>query len=118
MCFHGQAYRNPHHPMNKYGRFQLVLMYAHQSLLTKISILQERRLEDFQGAKSRMSSFCVNYCSDEEIEDMLSHRIELEETMILNKPIPDKVSYLRKYQIELLHKFSIRFYLVFSEDIL
>ena len=74
---------------------------------------------DFQGAKSRMSSFCVNYCSDEEIEDMLSHRIELEETMILNKPIPDKVSYLRIYQIELLHNFCLeRFHLVFSEDIL
>lgn len=45
---------------------------------------------DFNGTKSRMSSFCVNYCSDEEIEDMLSQRIELEEDL-LNQPLPDKV---------------------------
>ena len=45
---------------------------------------------DFQGAKSRMASFCVNYCSEDDIEDMLSQRIELEETL-LSKPVLHEV---------------------------
>ena len=37
---------------------------------------------DFQGSKSRMASYCVNYCSDEEIEDMLCHRIDIEDNFL------------------------------------
>ena len=46
---------------------------------------------DFQGAKSRMAAFCVNYCADEEIEDMLCHRIDLEELVIRERPTREKV---------------------------
>ena len=46
---------------------------------------------DFNGAKSRMASFCVNYCMEEEIEDMLYQRIDVEEHCLI-EPKDRKVS--------------------------
>ena len=39
---------------------------------------------DFQGAKSRMASYCVNFCSEEDIEEMLCHRIDMEEKQVVD----------------------------------
>ena len=39
---------------------------------------------DFQGAKSRMASYCVNFCSDEDIAGMLCHRIDMEEKQVVD----------------------------------
>ena len=52
---------------------------------------------DFQGAKSSMASFCVNYCVDEEIEDMLCQRIDLEEVIIKETPPREKVNILVQF---------------------
>ena len=48
---------------------------------------------DFQDAKSIMASFCVNYCPDDEIEDMLCRRIDLKDDLLMESQ-PTKVNCL------------------------